>query len=63
MAETRWQRIKGWFVATDPDDVAREEFRQAEQLRATPAAADRIDLTDLTDLAGAHLDDRHREHA
>jgi hypothetical protein len=29
VAETRWQRIKGWFIASDPDEVAREEYQRA----------------------------------
>jgi hypothetical protein len=46
VAESRWQRIKRWFIASDPDDLAREEFRRAQLGREAYLAADPIDLRD-----------------
>ncbi len=45
MGESRWQRFKQWWVASDPDDLAREEFRLAAQRREVVTASDRLAST------------------
>jgi hypothetical protein len=41
VGESRWRRFKEWWVASDPDDLAREEFRLAAERRELVTAADR----------------------
>jgi hypothetical protein len=45
VAESRWQRFKRWWVASDPDDLAREEFRLASERRDMVTSADRLAST------------------
>ena len=45
MAESRWQKIKRWWIASDPDDLAREEFRLAAERRQMVTSANRLAST------------------
>ena len=63
MGESRWHRFKRWWIANDPDDLAREEYRLDAERRALVAATDRLRSAVMVEQEGTVAERYHsRRH-